>query len=300
MFDKAETLVLIEGSVPKGSYTVTSRFNIPEAKYGVNYVQFLRVKHNDAVNVQFNVKPSLKVNPSSAKPGTTVTITGTGFPAGDTGTLTFDGRLTGVEVVTSEVGSFTKGFTVPDTVAGDHKIVVDTTHLYTETVTARLEIVVPKIVPEPEVPKTVIEITPPENNPTIGAGIGLPVDTKCPPQPEAVMPVGDRCGLFGPQVVAFRWKGVSDPSSITYTLEIADNVNFNPIKPDMRKVGLTQTRFTANLEPGTYYWRVKAVDGVGNESQWTVVPYAFKVGELSSLMSEFVDFLKTVLDMVIG
>jgi len=46
----------------------------------------------------------------------------------------------------------------------------------------------------------------------------------------------------------------------------------------MRKSGLTRTTCTVDLEPGSYYWRVKAVDGADNESQWTLSPHPFKVG----------------------
>jgi hypothetical protein len=37
------------------------------------------------------------------------------------------------------------------------------------------------------------------------------------------------------------------------------------------------------LEPGTYYWRVKAIDGAGNESEWSLSPYPFQVGLFSGL-----------------
>jgi hypothetical protein len=37
------------------------------------------------------------------------------------------------------------------------------------------------------------------------------------------------------------------------------------------------------LEPGTYYWRVKAIDGAGNESEWALSPYPFQVGLFSGL-----------------
>jgi hypothetical protein len=37
------------------------------------------------------------------------------------------------------------------------------------------------------------------------------------------------------------------------------------------------------LEPGTYYWRVKAIDGAGNESDWALSPFPFQVGFFSVL-----------------
>ena len=50
----------------------------------------------------------------------------------------------------------------------------------------------------------------------------------------------------------------------------------------MRKTGLTGTTYSVKIEPGTYYWRVKAVDGAGNEGEWAISPYPFKVGFFST------------------
>jgi hypothetical protein len=41
---------------------------------------------------------------------------------------------------------------------------------------------------------------------------------------------------------------------------------------------LTDTSCTVTLTPGVYFWRVKAVDGADNESEWSLSPVAFEVG----------------------
>jgi predicted phage tail protein len=69
-------------------------------------------------------------------------------------------------------------------------------------------------------------------------------------------------------------------NSITYTLEVSENYKFISVNPDMKASGITQTSHSLNLPPGTYYWRVKAVDGSGNESEWANSLYAFNVGLL--------------------
>jgi hypothetical protein len=51
--------------------------------------------------------------------------------------------------------------------------------------------------------------------------------------------------------------------------------------PGMRRSGLSETSVTLNIEPGTYYWRVQAVDPSGNKSKWALSPYAFQVGLIS-------------------
>jgi hypothetical protein len=119
-------------------------------------------------------------------------------------------------------------------------------------------------------------------------------DTMPPPRPGPLIPMGNRFGLLGNQTVSFSWSGVADPSGITYTLEVADNYDFLSASHIIRKTGLTETSCTLDIAPGTYYWRVKAVDGAGNESEWSYAPYEFVVAELSNFMHEFIELLKRV------
>ena len=272
--------------MPRGGMAVTASFTVPEAKYGIHYVQFMQLDRNDPVNFQFIVKPSLRVNPTSAEPGTSVTIKGTGFPARDTGRLTFDGKTTNLVITTDNVGSFTVNFTVPDAAAREYKLVADTALLYTSAAT-KLEVI--QTEPQKDDPDI------PAAEPDTGneATFGTALDTRRPPQSVTISPMGQRFGFFGAKPVTFSWGSVSDPSGITYTLEIADNVNFLPLKPGMHKTGLAQTHYTVDIEPGTYYWRVKAVDGAGNNGYWAYAPYPFKVGEFSSLIRTLINFFKT-------
>jgi hypothetical protein len=69
-----------------------------------------------------------------------------------------------------------------------------------------------------------------------------------------------------------------DSGAVLYTVEVADNLNFFPLMPGMRRSGISETSVTMNMEPGTYYWRVQAVDVSGNKSKWSLSPYAFQVG----------------------
>ena len=295
-FEENKTIVLSKGNVPRGNNSVTARFTVPEAKYGINFVQFMRTSYNDPVNFQFNVRPNIEVTPSSTRSGNSVTISGTGFPARDRGTLTFDGKMTNVKIATNDMGSFTAKFKVPDTTPGEHKLIVKTLRLYTEAASTNLK-VLPNTSPEPEPPKVENNDTTTKGNSNDKTTVNLPLNSKYPPRPAPVTPMGHMYGLFGAQPVTFSWKKVSDPTGIIYTLEIADNVNFSSIKPNMKKTGLTQTNYTISMEPGTYYWRVKAINGEGTEGQWSCAPYAFKVGELSILIHEFMEFLRTIVPL---
>ncbi len=289
------SIVLAEGSVPGGSQNVTASFTIPEDEYGLKYIQFVRLAYNEKISVQFTVRPALTISPSAAVPGTAVTIRGTGFPANDNGWVTFDNESTKVNVNTNDMGSFKATFVIPDTTPGIHKLLVNSSQLYTETVAANLEVLEEKT-PEPE-PTPVIE-----NEDDISEEIeddsnNIPVtplaDTKPPREPGIIAPTSGSIGVFGPETVTFRWHEVSDPSSVTYTLEVSENIDFMPIKPGMQISGLDRNHYALNLDPGIYYWRIRAVDGAGNQGSWVYSPYAFKVGELSIFFNDFINFFKT-------
>jgi len=72
----------------------------------------------------------------------------------------------------------------------------------------------------------------------------------------------------------FDWKDVTDPSGVSYTLQVASDVNFTNVV--LEKEGLPHSKYT--LAEGeklksagrkAYYWRVRAVDGASNEGEWT-------------------------------
>jgi len=311
---------------------------VPEVPYKPNsyFLTFYNPRVNPegaAATIPFKVEPGIEVSPSSASPGSIISIKGTAFPAkDDTIAMSFDGKATDIEITTNGLGSFTADFTVPDTIAGTHSFEANSTKIYfTQPPTGSLK-VVPSISLQPKFPGIGQEVTitgrgfaasslvtieyddialadspttdeagnfthtftvpeSPESKhevvATDGAGneatSGTPLESETPPAPATIAPTAQRFGWFGSQLVLFKWTDVADPSGITYTLEIADNLNFFPLAPGMRKTGLAQPTCIVNVEPGTYYWRVKAVDGAGNESEWTLSPKPFKVGFFSTL-----------------
>jgi hypothetical protein len=82
---------------------------------------------------------------------------------------------------------------------------------------------------------------------------------------------------------SFGWNGVSDPSGITYALQVAADSDFVSIV--LEKKRLASSQYNPSIEERLklveketpYYWRVKAVDGTFSESYWTV-PRPFYVG----------------------
>jgi PKD repeat protein len=72
------------------------------------------------------------------------------------------------------------------------------------------------------------------------------------------------------------WSDVSDPSGVTYQIRLY-NSSWSLLK---EKTGLTSSAYAVSsfgsLADGTYYWKVRAVDGAGNVSAWTT-SWAFKL-----------------------
>ena len=297
-YDEDKTIVIKEGAVPKNGYSVTDSFTIPEAKYGNHYVQFWRYSRDDAVNFQFTVRPKLEVIPQQAAPGTVIKVKGTGFPLDGEGTVTFDGKATTIQVAPGANGTFIADFTMPATIAGDHKFVANSPKVFTDVLTAMVK-VAPVITMEPKQPEigSEVKITGAgfaakstmklkydnvsiANSPTTGedgsfvyifkvpessakdhkitaedaagnsAVWSLALEGKAPPKPTPASPKNERFGWLGDQSVTFTWSAVTDLSGVTYTMEVAEDLNFFPLKPGMKKVGLTQAQLHAYRQAG--------------------------------------------------
>jgi hypothetical protein len=87
----------------------------------------------------------------------------------------------------------------------------------------------------------------------------------------------------------FDWSDVTDPSGVSYTLQVASDADFSTIA--VEKSGLPLSEYTLaegeKLAPAgqkAYYWRVKAVDGASNEGGWSIV-VLFYVGSSSAATS---------------
>lgn len=80
----------------------------------------------------------------------------------------------------------------------------------------------------------------------------------------------------------FDWEDVTDPSGITYTLQIGTDADFTTIV--LEKEGLAVSEYTITQEEklksteadAPYYWRVRVIDGAANEGKWTI-PVLFYV-----------------------
>jgi hypothetical protein len=199
------------------------------------------------ISANLNVGPTISLEPEHPEVGTEVTLTGCGFAARSEVAIKYDDVSITNSPTTDDSGNFSHKFTAPESSKDNHVI----------TATDKAGNV---------------------------ATYGLLLEGEAPPMPSTITPgeKQNRFGTFGAQLVTFAWTDVSDPSGVTYILEIDNNLSFFPLEPGMRKTGLTKPGATVQLGPGTYYWRVKAVDGAGNESEWALSPYPFQVGLFST------------------
>ncbi|OGO15262.1 MAG: hypothetical protein A2Z02_01210 [Chloroflexi bacterium RBG_16_48_7] len=277
------------------------------------------------------MKPKINVVPPSAVVGKPMTVNGTGFPAKDQGIVMMDGLAPGMVFTATDNGSFSVSFPIPETIAGTHKIVANSTKLTSDVANVNFAIG-PAIKLSPEKPdvgseaqligngfaaNSQVSITYNSNqmpNPPVtdakgnftymikivesankapdiiatdkagnSTKFGMLLESTAPPKPAIVSPK-DRdqtFGFMGSETITFKWSPVQDASGVSYTVEVGDNLEFFPLKPGMRKDALSGTSATMQIPPGTYFWRVRAVDGVGNEGEWAISPNFFKVGVIS-------------------
>ncbi|MFC1970472.1 IPT/TIG domain-containing protein [Chloroflexota bacterium] len=107
-----------------------------------------------------------------------------------------------------------------------------------------------------------------------------------PPAPELLLPGADSKAKAQAQ---FDWDDVTSLSlPITYNLQVSADDDFSSIS--LQKKGLSDSEYTltedeqlpAVKKEAPYYWRVKAVDSAGNESEWSN-PRPFYVGSVFEL-----------------
>jgi hypothetical protein len=105
------------------------------------------------------------------------------------------------------------------------------------------------------------------------------MDSTAPPTPSLLSPASSSKASATPTL---KWQNVSDPSGVTYSLEISTDSAFSI--PELQKDGLKQSEYTLTSQEilgnvskdAPYYWRVKAIDGADNQSDWST-PSTFNV-----------------------
>jgi hypothetical protein len=192
-----------------------------------------------------------------------VTVDGTKFKPKTTVEVIYGEEEKTITVDTNSRGSFSTTLTIPPGPAGTH------------TITA--------------------------TDGTNTASATFVMESNAPPLPAPLLP---KVASAAEEVTYFDWGDVPDPSGVTYTLQIATDAEFTGIV--LEKKGLTASeyvltqaeRLKAMGQETPYYYRVKAIDGAGNEGVWTP-PVLFYVGLGGAPMANWFKFTLIGLGVVL-
>jgi hypothetical protein len=215
-----------------GGFTTT--FIVPSVVAGTYAVR--ASDDINAVTSSLNISSTLEITPITGAVGATLQLTGSGFtPLGNI-RINYDAQ-TIVTVTADTTGAFSTSFKIPASKAGAH-VISATDMTSTGIVTSAT---------------FTMESTP-------------------PPKPTLILPPAGTQVTITPTL---SWSAVTDPSGVTYNLQIARDTGFAQLVIDRQ--GITAGEYTvaqaeqlaSTKSTSPYYWRVRAIDGAGNQSEWT-------------------------------
>lgn len=216
----------------------------------------------DVSDATLTILAQIVLNPKSGNVGDNVMVRGTGFSGKKDFTINYEDVPVVTGLTTGSEGSFSTSFEAPGGKSGECNVTaIDTKDVMASAIFS-------------------MEATPPDL-----PQIASPKD-------------GGRVGYIGDTKVTFDWTDVSDPSGVYYALDVSDQSNFAIIL--VSHTDLTESEYTLTeaeaLPHGKYYWRVQAIDGAGNSSDWTA-PALVKVGFMT--VQTFLIILASVVAFII-
>lgn len=247
--------------------------------FGNDFMPRGRIPDND-----FNVIPNIELQPTSGNKGTKVTVNGTGFAESEKVTLSFEGKSLDINISADDIGSFSATFEAPQSSVQDNEIKATGSAGSSAEAIFILEHVTPQapklLLPGPGARVAIFDSV---GEVFLGAAkrlIGV------------IFFRGTGQGSFGASDATFYWSAVETKAKISYDFEIVrDGVFSSPI---LLREGLVDSKYTLSesdpLGTGSYSWRVKAVDDIGNESTWSeirdfeMIPMSNKVLILSAVI----------------
>jgi hypothetical protein len=226
--------------------TWTAKFEVPPSPKGSHKIDARGryTTYTEIDELSFEIGLTIELTPAEGHMGTDISVSGSGFAAGKSITITYQGET--YSSTTDTKGSFPA---VAFKAKGEHG-------------------------------EQLITVTDGAGN-TLTATFVM--ESTAPPKPTLSSPAnGTRIGFIGSQTATFQWTAVTDPSGVSYKLQIASDPSFvSLVVPEIS--GLTEASYTLPQEQalpyGTYYWRVKAIDGAQNDSGWTTA-YSLQSGLL--------------------
>ena len=227
-------------------------FTVPELDEGTYDIE--ADDGSNAVELEFTVdigtEASVAPATSQASPGwvgQNVTMTGTGFDANSTITISYASTPQVVATTTSDAnGDFIANFNIPPSDHGAH------------TLTAS------------------------DGSNTMAMPFYIESD-----KPAIPAPLIPEDGGKAPARAYFDWGDATDPSlPVTYTLQVAGDEAFNTIVLEVSGLTESEytfpegTELPKTTEESPYYWRVRATDAAANVGDWSA-PDSFHVGGFS-------------------
>jgi hypothetical protein len=190
---------------------------------------------SEVAGTKLVILSKLTLEPGDGHVGSNIVINGTGFGAGKAVTLKYDSTDLATEYTSDDNGNFQASLVAPKSPGGKHNVIATDADGASATAVFSME------------------ATP-------------------PPVPEIVSPKNEsRAGFFDRVTPTFEWTAVSDPSGVSYSLQISTQSDFTTTQ--LSKENLTESKYILTdeeaLSRGKYYWRVKAIDGANNDSGWT-------------------------------
>ena len=214
-------------------------FDVPPVRAGTYDVE-VRDEYGNSGTFEFTLSTNISISPvtSQASPGYVgmeATLYGIGFRPSSMITITYTSTATIFSTTSEKDGSFSYSFGIPKGKPGENIISV-TDGVNQLQLSFFMELLAPA--------------TPNLMLPAIKTQPGRPV--------------------------TFDWKEVTDPSGVTYVLQVARDRGFTDLV--IERYGLVESQYTmsqtedelldSTKKTAECWWRVKAVDGAGNESAW--------------------------------
>jgi hypothetical protein len=215
-------------------------FNIPDIKPNPYDIE-AQDDQGNSDKVKFTVTAAASLSMSTGAIGSRLVIEGGGFKPGETITVDYDNYRVATTKADNN-GAFIASFAIPPSRSGSHVITISdgtTTRKYS-----------------------------------------FDVESEAPPPPAPAMPA---VGSQSRAQAYLDWQDVTDDSMpVVYSLQIATEQNFSSIV--FEEDSLAESEYTlsdeealtTDMKDTLYYWRLKAVDSAGNESEWSA-PWYFIV-----------------------
>jgi hypothetical protein len=283
---------------PDGSWSAT--LNIPPDTKGHHIIGVYGSSFTPkgiVPDTDFEIVPHIGLQPTSGNKGTKVIVNGSGFVNNEAITLNFEDNSLNVKTVADNTGSFSAVFLVPQSTLKNNRIQA----IGSAASSAEAIFITEKIAPPTPTLLAPQQGAKLENFNSVGDVFLEPVKLLV-----GIATFGDsRQYGFGSPIATFDWSDTEVAGGkVNYTLQISYGDDFS--SQVLLKKNLVDSEYTLSQNEistnGLYSWRVKAVDDIGNESQWSEV-WKFDLIRLSNqtlILSIIIPILVIAVILAVG